>query len=346
MVADWARRIGKAFTYINKGDWSGLKREIAQFRAWKSGKEHVALTRMELSEPARWSDEADFWAQFDADQGRRAGWGSITCFGPMALLEMSDHRSADLSPLIVDLMRTPSRRGLRGLVLGCGDMASEHTVFLNPALSFAEIDAYDVNEAAFDRARRTVEDVGLNVNLRVGDVNHLTLPENMYHLIVIFHSYHHFDRIDYVTQQINRALAPGGVFYTFDYVGAPRLQWTDRQLFFANLVLKSLPNDYRRDLRGQVRQEIQRVPSESLSPSEANYSDQILPAMAKYLDIKLQYNWAGLLYPLLEGIAFNFDENKLEDRALIDHFFHFDRVLCQTREIIPNFTITLATKKS
>lgn len=344
MIAGWARRIGKAFTYINKGDWSGLKREIAQFRVWKSGKEHVALTSTEPSEPVRWTDEADFWAKSDADQVRHAAWASIKCFGPMALQEMSDHRVSDIKPLIVNLMQTPSRQGLKGLVLGCGDMASEHTVFLNPVLSFAEIDAYDVNEAAFDRARQTVERVGLNVNLRVGDVNQLALPENMYHLIVIFHSYHHFDRIDYVTQQINRALAPGGVFYTFDYVGAPRLQWTDRQLFFANLVLRSLPANYRRDLQGQVRQEIRRVPSASLSPSEANHSDKILPAMAKYLDIKLQYNWAGLLYPLLEGIAFNFDENKPEDRALIDHFFHFDRVLCQTREIIPNFTITLAKK--
>ena len=110
-------------------------------------------------------------------------------------------------------------------------------------------------------------------------------------------------------------------------------------------MLEALPESYRREVNGQVRQKARNVHPATLSPDEAVRSDNILAALQKNLHIVWQYNWAGLLYPLLEGIGFNFDENKPTDRVLIDYLFNLDKVLCQSKRIESDFTFTLATKR-
>jgi len=347
----WAQRVRKAGDYVRRGDLSGLIAEIAAFLAWK-GVVRAAPTRTgrapappAASGPTRTQAEATYWAQADLKCMRRSSWCNFQRLGPMALLEMTGGKTSDANRLIADTMQCAARENLRGLVLGCGDMQGEHAAFLNPYLSFAEIDAYDINEQAFDQARAVTRSAGLTVNLKVGDANWLELPADTYHLAVVYHSYHHFARVDWVARQINRSLVPGGVFYLVDYIGPPRLQLTRRQLDHAQLLLEALPADRRRDMHGEIRQVIESVRPDMLSPDEAIASDQILSAVQRHLRVVWQYNWAGLLYPLLEGISFNFDENEPADCALIDYFFALDRVLCRSGRIEPNFTITLTTKK-
>ena len=349
--SSWGRRIRKAGDYIKGGDWTGRRQEAMQFLVWKgiirtprqSGAPSSSLSPVLDSDRLR--SEAHFWAQVDWDRVRCPDWGSIRCFGPRALLEMTQGRTHDINELIAETMQAPRHRGLRGLVLGCGDMMTEHTTFVNPYLSFAEIDAYDINEQAFEQARTVTAEAGLNVDFKVGDINRLVLPTNTYHLIIVFHSYHHFEQVEPIARQINQALVLGGVFYIFDYIGPRKLQQTKRQLFYAQLMLEALPERYRREINGQIRQQVRNVPPGTLSPDEAIRSDRILISLQRHLRIVWQYNWAGLLYPLLQGIAFNFDEEDSSDRALIDYLFNLDKVLCQSGRIEPNFTITLATKK-
>jgi len=346
----WRKRLGKASHYLKRGDLGGLGKETIQFLTW------IGLIPGFKKSPARplvsaapdadhIQAESRYWAQTDWDRVRRAGWGSPQCFGPMAVLEMTQGTTPDINRVIAATMQSPRQDGLRGLVLGCGDMKAEHSAFIQPGWSFAEIDAYDVNEQAFEQAHEIAAQAGLRVNLHVADVNRLVLPTDTYHLIVVFHSYHHFELVERVAWQINQALAPGGVFYTFDYIGPRRLQYTRRQLSQAQLMLEALPEHYRRELNGRVRQQVQSVPVQTLSPNEAIQSDKILAAFRKHLCVVRQYNWAGLLYPLLEGIAFNFDEHNASDRVLLDYLFNLDKVLCRSGQIEPNFTITVATKK-
>jgi len=292
----------------------------------------------------RSTSEAEFWDGFDIQLARKTGWTSAGDLGYWAFQKMCDGRYTDIVDLILEMMEIPRTQPLRGLVLGCGDMAGEHVMFMNPQLPIAEVDAYDVSSQSIARGRRLTDEKGLTVNYVVTDVNQVHLPPNRYALVVVFHAYHHFQAVEHVAQQINRALMPGGVFYTWDYIGRPKLQFTPRQLYFAQMMLELLPTKYRHELDGRVRERVESVPEMSLSPDEAVCSDRIPAAIGRHLAVKWQYNWAGLLHPLLEGIAFNFTDAQ-EDQSLLRFLFDLDFALCQTGEVEPNFTVTLATKR-
>jgi SAM-dependent methyltransferase len=339
--SSWGQRLSKARKYLGRSDLSGLIDEIRRFFIWKQNEKSRRRVSHICSE-----SEAVYWDEFDADICRKVSWGGAAqgILGQWASEKMCDGRYSDIIDLISNAITIPRTEPLRGLVLGCGDMAGEHTAFANPKLPFAEVDAYDISPQSVERARRLTDQKGLKVNYHLANVNQVELAHNRYALIVIFHSYHHFEQVDHVAQQINRALLPGGIFYTLDYIGPCRLQFSERQLHYAQRILQLLPTRYRRQLDGTVRQSIQRVSPEALSPDEAICSDQILPAIAQHMNIVQQYNWAGLLYPLLEGLAFNFTVCD-EDRALLKLLFDLDYALCQAGEVEPNFTITLAAKQ-
>jgi SAM-dependent methyltransferase len=339
--SSWGTRFRKAGRYLSHGDLTGLAHEVQQFWAWSHTEK--------LSPPSTPSSvteaEATFWDRFNVDLGRAVSWGNAGDFGRWAFEEGAAGRWPGIIDLIADCMEVSSTQDLRGLVLGCGDMAAEHQMFVTPRLPFAEVDAYDVSIGSIERARKLTDEKGLNVHYHVADVNQIRLPANRYALILVFHAFHHFERIDHVTRQINQALVPGGVFYTVDYIGPCRLQHSERQLFYAQLLLDALPDRYRRQVDGTIRQQVRPVALDLISPDEAICSAQILPAIARHMRVRWQHNWGGLLYPLLEGLGSNFDKTSPQDQMIARFLFILDSVLCRTREVEPNFTYTLATKK-
>lgn len=290
--------------------------------------------------------EADHWEVVDVERARQVSWDRLHCLGLMAVSEMTEGRWEQLMDVIIDAIAPPDPTHLHGLTLGCGDMAGEHWFFIHPALSFELVDAYDISAEVIQRARQRTDSVGLNVQYHVEDVNNIELPPETYDLVVVTHSLHHFKRIEHIVDQINHSLKPGGLFAAWEYVGPRYQRFSRRQRAHANMVLRALPAKYRRELDGSIRQ---RVKSQSLlliSPDEATRSDRILPAFQK-MKILYQYNWAGLLFPLLRGgIAVNFDQNDPEDRKVIDCLFQLDRLLCQSGQVEPDFTITIAVKST
>lgn len=288
--------------------------------------------------------EARHWEEADLGSARQVSWDSIECLGRMAVSEMTGGRWEQLMDVIIATITPPDPNHLRGLTLGCGDMACEHWFFVHPELPFELVDAYEISAGMIERARKLTDSLGLNVRYHVEDVNYLELPSETYDLVVVAHSMHHFKRIDHIADQINRSLKPGGLFVAWEYVGPRYQRFTRRQRRYVNMVLRALPPQYRRELDGSIRR---RAKSQSLlliSPDEAIRSDHILPALRR-MNIIHQYNWAGLLFPLLRGgIAANFDQDDPEDRKIIECLFQLDRLLCQSGQVEPDFTVTIAAK--
>jgi ubiquinone/menaquinone biosynthesis C-methylase UbiE len=314
--------------------------------AFISGLALLRRLAQRLAPSGRRQAEAQHWAAVNLDRARQVSWDSIACLGPMAVREMTGGRWEQLMDVLIDAIAPPDPRRLRGLALGCGDMAAEHWFFIHPDLPFEQVDAYDISAEVVARARQRTDALGLNVQYHLQDVNHLALPPERYDLVVAAHSLHHFKRIEHIVGQVNRALKPGGLFVAWEYVGPRRQRFSRRQRAHANVALRALPLKYRRELDGSIRR---RVKSQSLlliSPDEAIRSDRILPALER-LNVLYQYNWAGLLFPLLRGgVAVNFDPDDAEDRKVIDCLFQLDRLLCQSGQVEPNFTITVAARSA
>ena len=288
--------------------------------------------------------EASLWGAVDLESARRISWDSIECLGRMAVQAMTGGQLEELMDVIVSTITPPDPRRLRGLTLGCGDMVGERWFFTHPKLPFELVDAYDISAEAISQAQQLTDALGLKVRYHLEDVNGIRLPVDTYDLAVVAHSMHHFRRIDHIVGQINRSLKPGGLLVVWEYVGPRRQRFHPRQRAYANMVFQALPSKYRRQPDGRVTNRVRSQPLLFISPDEAVRSERILPAL-KRMRILYQYNWAGLLFPLLRGgIAANFDEHDAEDRRIINCLFELDRLLCQSGRIAPNFTITIAAK--
>jgi len=313
-----------------------LAAEFRQFWAWLRSTETQAPADLE---------EATYWDHCDTDLARKVSWTNPADFGVWVFEDSSAGRWSSMFEMIAEMIQVPRTQYLRGLVLGCGDMVSEHTSFINPLLPFDEVDAYDVSPKSIERARQLTDEKGLKVNYHLADVNRIELPVDRYALVIASHAFHHFEAVDHIARQINRALLPGGVFSLVDYIGPCRLQFSQRQLFYAQLMLEALPEQYRRTRDGTIRRQVQSVPVDRISVDEAICSDEIMLAITRHMRVVWQQSWAGLLYPLLEGLGANFDRDSGEDLLLVRFLYNLDRYLCRVGEVEPNFAMVLATKK-
>ncbi len=346
-ASTWRQRLEKARTHLSNGDSASLMNETKQYLYWKGiikPKNQVA-TQRPVQSPAHRPTEEEYWDETDVVVGRNVAWLAACngILGAWAQEELLDGQH--LGAAVPELMGEEHNKSPKyALVLGCGDMRSEHALLIHPDCQFDRIDAYDVSTKSMERAAEFTEPLGLKINYQVGDANTMDYPSNEYSLVMCFFAYHHFREVDRVAEQIGHTLTDDGIFVTIDYVGPPRLQYSEEQLYWAHHLLATLPKRYRRELSGAIRTEIHSMSLDDISPDEAPCSDQILAAIDRHLDVVYQYNFAGLLYPLLEGLGGNFADTP-EDRDLVRFFFDLDKLLDESKQIPPNYTMTVARKR-
>ncbi|MGH7789413.1 MAG: class I SAM-dependent methyltransferase [Candidatus Binatia bacterium] len=116
----------------------------------------------------------------------------------------------------------------RGLVLGTSAMRVEARILeTNPSLHLTFL---DISPGA---VARRAEVLGARFPGRVGtavsDLNFVALEPESYDLIVTSATLHHVTNLEYVADQINRALTGEGRFFLQDYVGEPRFQFSEEK---------------------------------------------------------------------------------------------------------------------
>ncbi len=184
----------------------------------------------------------------------------------------------------------------RGLCLACGAGTAEiHAMSLGLCRS---MDACDISKVSLDVAKKRAGDLGLSSKITYWrcDLNEATFDVDSYNLVLSSGGLHHIEEIEHLVDQIKRSLRPGGLLAVDEYIGAPRLQFTDEQLGMVIRVVESLPKKLR---TGKP------VLSPSLDfmlandPSEAVRSSEILPLLEGEFEIleKRLYG-GGLLHPL------------------------------------------------
>ncbi len=238
----------------------------------------------------------------------------------------------------------------RCLTLGCGAGDLERGL---AQLHFcSRHDAFDISDKAIEKAIAAANEKKLtHIHYEVRDVNEIRLPENTYDVIFGVGAVHHFEKLEHIFSEVNKALRPDGIFFMNEYVGPSRFQWTDRQLDVINAVLKILPKKYKKAVTGpatiknvEKRPDVKMV--ESFDPSEAIRSEEILLCVKKYFDILEVRELGGtILHQLLANIAGNFKPDNKTDVAMLKAVFDLEDALLESGDISSDFAVVIAKKR-
>jgi SAM-dependent methyltransferase len=236
-------------------------------------------------------------------------------------------------------------RGLRVLVLGCGEGWLERAVASWPFVE--RIDALDLAAEAVERAKAQAPP---KVTYGVFDLNRDVLEENAYDVVVAHMILHHVENLEHAFAQIERAMKPGATLIVNEYAGPRRFQFSDDVLSRVNALLACLPVRLRRSaLEQKTYDRKERPPLQlmiDLDPSEAVRSDELLPMLDARFDVVERMNIGGtLLQHLLYDIVQNFRFEAPKERAMIELLCAHEAALIDGGAIPCDFVICAARKQ-
>lgn len=132
----------------------------------------------------------------------------------------------------------------RCLVPGCGVGSLERRLASEGV--FKQCDAADLSRKSIESARSLAAEQGFDsIHYFVADMNKLSLVDDTYDAIWISAAMHHFEALEAISAQMQRALKQDGLLILYEYVGPNRFQFPARQKEIANLCLQLLPQRYR-----------------------------------------------------------------------------------------------------
>ena len=252
----------------------------------------------------------------------------------------------------------------RGLSLGCGRGALERrAVELNLCrtleacdLSPDAIAAAQADAARLSRAGTRGASLADRLRFFVADLNVLELAPASYDLILCPMSLHHVRELERLFAQARAALKPGGLLALNEYVGPAQFQWSEKQLGYANALLRRLAPRYRRNLDPSwwrrllepYREDVRRRPRWRVAaedPSESVRSAEIVSLLEREFVIVERRDYGGTLLQLvLDRIVGNFEDTE-EDRRVLTLLCQAERALIQAGELTSDFTLIVARPK-
>jgi len=132
----------------------------------------------------------------------------------------------------------------RALSLACGHGHVER--LLAERGVFRECLGLDLAPGAIEQARRLAAGAGLeNLQYRVADLNRLQLEPGSFDLILAVGALHHVSDLEHVLDEVHRALSPGGLLVSNEYIGPDRWQVSPRQYELINAAIHLIPPDLR-----------------------------------------------------------------------------------------------------
>lgn len=121
----------------------------------------------------------------------------------------------------------------------------------------------DVAAIAIERGK---EKHGDAISLVVGDLNHPSLPQNTFDVILSNGVLHHIQNLDICCQALYDSLQPGGVLIASEFTGPQRYAYSAKEVQAINHGIEILPEELRGDFFHPDQLEIKLIsdPSESI----------------------------------------------------------------------------------
>ncbi len=235
------------------------------------------------------------------------------------------------------------------LVIGCEFGTSTSAIALAQTGMFGSILITDIAPDLLQQQQAITDQAGMKdiihyakLNLNTDEIPH-RIP---WDLIFTSGTIHHIDRLEFLFQGINRALAQDGLFVMKEYVGPARLQFTPRQVSLVNRILDVLPDSVKTQRDGSVKRTcFQPSLAEIVAndPSEAIRSHEILDYAYRILKVLTCNNTGGtLLHPLLHAIARNFEQNECSVH-LLQLLILMEQILIEGGVIPSDYIFLIAT---
>jgi SAM-dependent methyltransferase len=244
--------------------------------------------------------------------------------------------------------RYATGRGLRALVLGCGEGWLERMLARDKRI--AGVVGVDLSEEAVARAGEHAAREGLSEKIRHGtvDLDRQAPPDGPYDLVFSHDLIHHVRDLEGFFDRIAGVLAPGGVLLFCEYVGPRRFGYDAKRSGIVDEFLAALPERYRRLplTGGLATQGVRTDPGELAlqDPSEAVRSDDILPVLRTKMKVLEEIPYGGsLLNPLLYEIVANFEEGNEADDAILRQLCAAEKVLIRTGVLPSDYVVVAAT---
>lgn len=184
---------------------------------------------------------ADYWSGRDRTKGRE-----YYTFPPLVPYHIEATRGrANLEDYLCTVAGIPVDRMIS---LCCGFGETERSLARRGA--FRECVAYDIAPGAIEAARRRAADAGISgLRYEIRDLNRVEFEADSADVVLANGGLHHIERVEHIVRQIHRALRPGGLFLSGEYVGPDHMQPTPRQHELINAVIHLLPRHLRSSAR-------------------------------------------------------------------------------------------------
>jgi SAM-dependent methyltransferase len=249
-----------------------------------------------------------------------------------------------------DLGRRPSRV----ISLCCGFGALER--YLAERRFFDSCTAYDLSPGAIEQARRQAAELGVTaVDYRTSDLNRDPLPPESCDVVWANGALHHIQNLEFAVDQIFRALRPGGVLFSCEYVGPAHMHLSQRRQDLVNAAIHLLPERLRGPTTAappppasRVRRVVDRLapprpeaPSlpvfwryderyfRDVDPSEAVRSDEVIGAVRRaFPDTVVRPFGGGIVqYALSPSFYTNFRLSSDADRGFLSALLALDEAV-------------------
>lgn len=135
--------------------------------------------------------------------------GTSVDYTPFGNMESRNGLQATFAvPLLIRALGLPT--GGRVLEVGCGRGIA--LPVLSRLLRPSKLVGLDNDDTLLGEARRRVDGGGLEVTLIYGDVRQMPFPDDSFDLVIDFGTCYHIARPAVALQEVERVLAPGGLF--------------------------------------------------------------------------------------------------------------------------------------
>ncbi|HEY4136564.1 MAG TPA: class I SAM-dependent methyltransferase [Alphaproteobacteria bacterium] len=256
----------------------------------------------------------------------------------------------DLSALAWFFERVAREQSLpldRALVLACGGGHLER--LLRSSGWAREVVAIDLSPRSLATAEETAKAQGLTgIRYQIGDMNRLDVV-GPFDAVFNVSASHHCSNLEGLFDVVKRVLKPGGWFFTDDFVGPSRFQWSDLQVLQINRLLQMLPDRFVHSRSGWCRRGFYRNDAKVVAdfdPSEAVRSAEILPLLHRHFHVETCRGYGGgLLHLALANVAHTFDPEQTGDPtgpAYLDLLIEASDHLRRTGRTQDDFAVAIA----